>query len=253
MDNEENENNDFDHIEKMLEGMPDGQKALAKVQDDTAKEILAIAEQLVADARKKLGKSHSKPRAKNVSELFGKYAGKPPEVHEELSKHLRANEHVGKIAALDQEFDKAVATALNHFDQTSVESGGKIQDAVDTWTLAVRIFTAETRTAAAVFLACIEKAEKDKADRHDANNERESKLVRHYKKAQSIGDGLVVYEKALAKSTDELATAFGKLVKSLFTSAVNVASAEATLISASQKASHQFWTKAYAELSKTKH
>ncbi len=240
------------NVDSLLAKLPGGRKGLAQIQDDKAKEMLSLARGLLSEAKKKLGPS--KPRVRQVADLFEKYAetDNAPNISEEFDRELRDPEVVQKIAKLDNAHDKAVATALNDFDQISNAESQKIEDANDSWSLAVRVYSAESRTAGAVFHAQIEHAKTSHDSGHGSHAENLPKLVRHYMRSSAIADGLVAYEKSMAKATDDLSTAFGSLVNDLFASTASISTGEAALIEAIQKASLDFWKKSYAEIDKAR-
>ena len=231
-----------------LRRLPGGGSQLSEVKDSTGADLLKVAKTLVADVRSKLGSNSSKPRVEAVEALFIKYAKSPRDVPPSLDKRMRRPEHVEAIATLDNAWDKAYAEALNDFDQSSVSSGGKIQDAEDDWELAVRVYEAEIRSAAAIFKAKIELArDNTPAPSHKEDQDAEAEVT-YYTRSSAISEALVDYEEAKASATTELTTAMGTLLGDIFEGVTTTAVAEATLIDAIQKASATFWEGVDTEL-----
>ncbi|MDA7966957.1 hypothetical protein [Ruegeria sp.] len=228
-------------IDEKLRHLPDGGDALPTIHDAAAHKILELAETLVFDARKRLGSESSKPRVAEVKALFTEHTGRSPKVSDELNRELRRPDRVERVAGLDQTWDKVYAKAINVFDQTSIESGSKVQEAIDNWQLAVRVYKAEARSASAIFRAAIETAHEKQ--RHEGGRHAGvDRLSDHYTSSVVISAALVTYEKSMATAIDALSIAVGALTKDLFTSTSSVSVAEATLIDTEQKASKAFWS-----------
>lgn len=233
-------------IDETLRQLPDNTAALAMAQGRNANNILALAESIVSETRSRLGENTSKPRVIDVIELFTEHAGQAPEVPEKLSHELRQPNRAEQVANLDGDWDKAYASAVNTFDKTSIEAGSKVQEAVDNWRLAVRIYESEARNAAAIFKADIEKAHLmtgTKGGTHPFLDEH----VDYYEQSSAIGTGLVQYESSISQATSELASALGELIQELFNSSASLTVGEATFIDESQKASQSFWAGVQSE------
>ena len=242
-----NESPQDQRIEETLRRLPDGGEALATVHDATAKSILKLAEQLVKNARERLGPETSKPRVVEVGRLFSDHAGPTPSMPKQLNAVLRSAERVEQVAELDETWDKSIAGAVDVFDQTSIESGSKVQEATDNWRLAVRVYESEARSAGAIFKAEIDKAALKGGSQGGSHPELDQH-VDYYARSAEISAGLVKYEEAMAAASGELATALGTLIQDLFESAAKVSVAEATFIDSTQQASSTFWTGVHGEM-----
>jgi len=229
----------------LLIELPDGLPALPTIQDDLATELLELAERQVTEARKKLGPQASKPKLKRIEALFYERAGRAPKVSEETAKFLRGPATVQQTAVLDAAFDRSVATAMNVYDKSSIQSGALVQSAYDDWNLAVRIYRSQMRSAGAVLVAEIEAARHPAQSRdYEEYDEpmRGGVQVHYYAKAAKIGQSILEYEKTMQKAGAALAGAYGQLTTELYAALNTLAVAEATLISANQTAYSTFWT-----------
>ncbi len=228
----------------LLDSLPGGLAPLPSIHDDLAAELLALAEQQLAETRKKFGREASKPKLKRILSLFNDSAGRAPSVDAELARQMRSLGAVQQTAQLDGVFDRALATALNVYDKTSVQSGANVQSAQDNWSMAVRVYKSELRAAGAVLRAEIEAVNHPPAQR-DFNEYEEplrgASQVQHYLKSAKIGQSLLTYEKTMQQAGAALVTAYGQLTAELFAAVNTLAVAEATLISATQSAYSTFW------------
>lgn len=236
--------------DEMYRKLPGDHRGLRTVQDRLVDSLLSHAEKLVEEAKSKLGRSKEKPRLDDVRDLFVKYAGDDPEPGKMLDKAMRTVDQIGNTAALDQDFDRTMASAFNDFDKTSVESGARVQEACDSWTMAVRIYRSEARAAGSIFLGAVEAAKDKTDDERSTEVDAEAKvLVDHFTASAAIATALETYEGAVATAASELATAFADLSTSLYQSVTDMAVAESTLISAAQQAGLEFWTGVRGQLS----
>lgn len=240
------------HQDAILEKLPDGLAPLKTIHDDNYSELKALAEQMVTMARKRFGPQSSKPRLKRVEDLFSDKAGKAPRVDEELDRSIRQLSVIPQVAALDQEYDKAIATGFNIFDKASSDSGSSVQQAYDDWTLAMRLYDSALRSSGAIFVAAIEVAKSKSHGLPSDGFSKDRTHLEYYTKSAAIAAALVIYETAMAKASADLAAAFGKLIAGLFGGFAKVAVAEGTSISTSQTASLNFWTKLHANLNKSR-
>lgn len=236
----------------LLEKLPDGLAPLKTIHDDNYSELRTLAEQMVSMARKRFGPQTSKPRLKRVDELFTDKAGKAPKVDEELDRSIRHIAMIPQLAALDQDYDKSIATGFNVFDKASSDAGSSVQQAYDDWTLAMRLYDSASRGAGAIFIAAVEVAKSKSHSLPSDGFSKDRTHLEYYTKSSAIAAALVVYESAMAKASADLATAFGKLNHGIFAGFSKVAVAEATSISTSHTASLNFWTKLHANLNKSR-
>lgn len=232
----------------LLERLPDGLAPLVTITDETAADLLELAERQVTEARKKLGPQSSKPRLKRVQDMFAAKAGRAPRISEELDRLMRSTGVASQIAAADSTFDHTMAAAFNNFDHASITSAAAFQTAYDNWSMAVRYYKADLRTAGAVLADHI-RAAKHPVSPPDYEYEydgpsRGQIYIDHYTSADKIGDAILVYEKAMQVAGTQLATAYGQLLGGLYSAVTAVAVAEATLISVTQGAYKSFWTSA---------
>lgn len=230
--------------EALLIGLPDGLPSLPTIHDNLASELLELAERQVAETRQKLGSQTSKPKLKRIEELFNEKAGRAPRVGEETARLMRGPTVVQQTVALDGAFDRSLASALNVYDKSSVQSGALVQAAHDDWSMAVRIYKSQLRAAGAALAAEIDAANHPARNDYDEYDEpvRGAPHVQHYARAAKIGQSILNYEKTMQQAGGALAAAYGQLTTALY-NAVNVlAVAEATLISATQTAYSTFWT-----------
>lgn len=235
-------NSDAAAADRNLDQLPDGLRPLKTIHTETVEKLLSLAEEMVADARKRFGRQSAKPRIKQVEELFLEHAGKAPDVERHRDEAMRQIDTVEKVATLDQAYDKSVATALNAFDKTSGDAGRSVQDAYDKWTMAVRIYRSEARSAGTIFYAEIEKAKSVHPQSDAGTVVREQPQIAYYTRGSAIAQALVTYEQTMAKSASTLVAAFGALMTGLYTGFASTAVGEATLVSASQTATLTFWT-----------
>ncbi|MDJ0641804.1 MAG: hypothetical protein QNJ15_03215 [Erythrobacter sp.] len=236
--------------DEMYRKLPGDHRGLRTVQDKLVDSLLTHAEKLVEEAKSKLGRSHEKPRLDEVRQLFVKYAGDDPDPGAKLDKAMRTVDQIGNTAELDQDFDRSMANAFNDFDKTSVESGARVQEACDSWTMAVRIYRSEARAAGSVFLGAVEAAKAKTDDERSSEVDAEAKvLVDHFTASTAIATALETYEGSVAAAASELASAFAELSTSLYQSVTDMAVAESTLISAAQQAGLAFWTGVRSQLS----
>lgn len=240
--------------EAVLEALPGGLKPLPTIHDDLAQELLTLADRQVAEIRKLLGSQSAKPKLKRIEQIFKAKAGATPHVGEELERLMRIPSVAPKTAMLDASFDRAMATALNTYDKESVRAGGNIQSAFDDWEMGVRIYKSELRAAGATLAAQIEQAthQHDTDDFDYDEQPRGALVVRHYAKASKIAQSMVAYEKTMQQAGTDLATAYGKLMASVYSTIDALALAETVLIAAVQNAYAAFWTGAQTAVSQAR-
>lgn len=225
-----------------LETLPGDVRGLKMVVDKNASELLELAEQQVAEARRRLGPETIKPRMKRVEELFAAHAGKPPRVSEDLERSMRSSALVAQVATLDGTFDHSVATGYNIFDKASVQAGAAMQVAYDDWQLAVRMYRSELRAGGSTLLGAIEIANHPPlADDFEQPLRGESQ-VSYFTRTDKIGVALLAYEKRIQSASVDLAKAYGTLIGALYAASSGLAVAEATLIAVIQTANKTFWT-----------
>lgn len=241
--------------DEILEGLPDGLRPLPTLHDDLSEELLALAERQVAETRKKLGSETSKPRLKQIENLFNAKAGRAPRVGEEMERLMRSIPIVQQTASLDGSFDRAMAAAINVYDKSSIQNGAIVQAAYDDWGMAVRIYKSELRAAGSLLAAEIE-AINHPPGGHDYSDYdqpiRGSAQVQHYGRAAKIGHALLTYEKTMQQAGTALAVAYGQLTSALYNAVNGLAVAEATLIAATQTAHSVFWTGAQNAVSQSR-
>lgn len=240
----------------LLERLPDGLAPLVTITDETAAELLELAERQVAEARKKLGPQSAKPRLKRVQDMFAAKAGRAPRVSEEVDRMMRSTGVASLIAAADSTFDHTMAGGFNNFDHASITAAAAFQTAYDNWSMAVRYYKADLRTAGAVLADHI-RAAKHPVTPPDADYEYDSPprgqaFVDHYTSADKIADAILNYEKAMQVAGTQLALAYGLLLGGLYSAVTAVAVAEATLISVTQGAYKTFWTSAQHAISQSR-
>lgn len=238
----------------LLERLPDGLAPLVTITDETAAELLELAERQVSEARKKMGPQASKPRLKRVQDLFNSKAGRAPRVSEDVDRLMRSTGVATQIANADAAFDHTMAGAYNIFDRSSVNAGSSFQTAYDNWTMAVRIYKADLRTAGAILADQIRAAKHLPAllDYDYETPARGQVQVDHYTAADKIGDAILAYEKSMQVAGTALAMAYGVLLSGLYSAVTALAVAEATLIASAQGAYKSFWTSAQTALGQTR-
>ena len=242
------------NVDETLERLPDGGAPLEGVYDPSTVEMLELSEQLVEQARQRLGTRGASPRPEfrerleAVDELFASYAGQPPEVTEKLDHDLRGPKHVEQVAQLDEDWDKSCAQALNAYDNVAVTNAARVHTAEDNWRLGIRIFESESRSASAIYRAEIDKAHGLLHPEHREGQRDGYLQLDHYTRSTDISTALTTYQESMATATADLATAFGTLITELVGASTATAVGEATLINATQTASKTFWTAAQDEL-----
>lgn len=227
--------------EALLDKLPEGLAPLPSVHDDLASDLLEIAERQVAEARKRLGPQSSKPKLKRIEDLFISKVGRAPRVSEELERMMRSAPSVKQTAVLDGSFDRALASALNTYDKSSIQAGATMQLAYDDWNMAVRVYKSELRASGALLAAAIEAAEHPSAPRDYDEPARTAPQVGYYSKTTKVAQALLAYEMAMQQAGTALAAAYGHLTDELYSTMDMLAVAEATLITATQTAYSTFW------------
>lgn len=227
--------------DRVLEAMPNGMTPPKTIQDGLAAELLEIAERQVADTRKKLGPQASKPRLKRIDALFNRYAGSPPRAGTEITNSMTAAGTIPQLTKYDMAFDQTLAAAFYNFDRSSAQAGADIQNAHDAWTLEVRLYRSDERSAGAILSAAIQTASLHDDQNYDEPMRTKSH-VDYYRKSTKIAEAILVYEETMRQGGMKLATAFGRLMQNLYEAANDLAVAEAALIATTQLAYNNFWT-----------
>ena len=233
--------------DRIISRLPDGLDDLRSIHDEHTAEMLEIAETLVATIRKKIDVGDRKPRVPQVHSLFSKQAGKVPSVKPEVDEKMRNLDHIQRIATLDQSYDKSMAQAYNTFDKVSVDCGANVQEAYDSWIMAVRVYESECRSAGAIFLAAVEIARKKERDNRGGEWAAEDVQLQFYTKSTDLASALKTYESAISKAANDLAKSFGSLVAGVYSGVTKVSAGEASLISSTQTASLTFWKGVHSE------